>query len=199
MECLLYCLINSRCLFCRKHPCFDYIFLSNTRIISYYRVMNALQNYNALSFDDEILDGFYDLYGIMTESNSSKMPSLVDLQRTPVSDQIAWEAILVNRAADSKLLMLEQKALEISVKVRSESIGFTGGNLVQTLAMLVSEHMGGRVGDPESMLVAWRSLSYNLKATFGSMVLPLGSLTIGLARHRALLFKVLSSFDLQNI
>ncbi|XP_009769082.1 putative serine/threonine-protein kinase SIS8 isoform X1 [Nicotiana tabacum] len=149
-------------------------------------------NYNALSFDDEILDGFYDLYGIMTESNSSKMPSLVDLQRTPVSDQIAWEAILVNRAADSKLLMLEQKALEISVKVRSESIGFTGGNLVQTLAMLVSEHMGGRVGDPESMLVAWRSLSYNLKATFGSMVLPLGSLTIGLARHRALLFKVLA-------
>ncbi|XP_016500891.2 putative serine/threonine-protein kinase SIS8 isoform X1 [Nicotiana tabacum] len=149
-------------------------------------------NYNALSFDDEILDGFYDLYGIMTESNSSKMPSLVNLQRTPVSDQITWEAILVNRAADSKLLKLEQKALEMSVKVRSESIDFTGGNLVQTLAMLVSEHMGGRVGDPDSMLVAWRSLSYNLKATFGSMVLPLGSLTIGLARHRALLFKVLA-------
>ncbi|KAJ8553457.1 hypothetical protein K7X08_024135 [Anisodus acutangulus] len=149
-------------------------------------------NYNALSFDDKILDGFYDLYGILTESDSSKMPSLVNLQRTPVADQITWEAILVNRAADSKLLKLEQKALEMSVKVRSESIDFAGGNLVQKLAALVSEHMGGPVGDPDSMLIAWRSLSYNLKATFGSMVLPLGSLTIGLARHRALLFKVLA-------
>ncbi|KAJ8536042.1 hypothetical protein K7X08_034443 [Anisodus acutangulus] len=149
-------------------------------------------NYNALSFDDKILDGFYDLYGILTEPDSSKMPSLINLQRTPVADQITWEAILVNRAADSKLLKLEQKALEISVKVKSESIDFSGGNLVQNLAALVSEHMGGPVGDPDSMLIAWRSLSYNLKATFGSMVLPLGSLTIGLARHRALLFKVLA-------
>ncbi|XP_059303398.1 probable serine/threonine-protein kinase SIS8 isoform X2 [Lycium ferocissimum] len=149
-------------------------------------------NYNALSFDDKILDGFYDLYGILTESDSSKMPSLIDLQRTPIAEQITWEAILVNRAADSKLLKLEQKALEISVKVRSESIDFARDNLVQKLAALVSEHMGGPVGDPDSMLIAWRSLSYNLKATFGSMVLPLGSLTIGLARHRALLFKVLA-------
>ncbi|PHT47431.1 Serine/threonine-protein kinase CTR1 [Capsicum baccatum] len=149
-------------------------------------------NYNALSFDDKILDGFYDLYGILTESDPSKMPSLIDLQRTPVANQITWEAILVNRAADSKLLKIEQKALEMSVMVRSESIGFAGGNLVQKLAVLVSEHMGGPVGDPDSMLIAWRSLSHNLKATFGSMVLPLGSLTVGLARHRALLFKVLA-------
>ncbi|XP_055826995.1 probable serine/threonine-protein kinase SIS8 isoform X2 [Solanum dulcamara] len=149
-------------------------------------------NYNALSFDDKILDGFYDLYGILIESDPSKMPSLIDLQRTPVADQITWEAILVNRAADSKLLKLEQKALEMAVKVRSESIGFAGNNLVQKLATLVSEHMGGPVGDPDSMLIAWRSLSQNLKTTFGSMVLPLGSLTVGLARHRALLFKVLA-------
>ncbi|CAN4088796.1 unnamed protein product [Withania somnifera] len=149
-------------------------------------------NYNALSFDDKILDGFYDLYGVMTESDPSKMPSLIDLQRTPVANQITWEAILVNRAADSKLLKLEQKALEMSVKVRSESIGFAGRNLVHQLAALISEHMGGPVGDPDSMLIAWRSLSHNLKATFGSMVLPLGSLTVGLSSHRALLFKVLA-------
>ncbi|KAG5618921.1 hypothetical protein H5410_018745 [Solanum commersonii] len=149
-------------------------------------------NYNVLSFDDKILDGFYDLYGILTESDPSKMPSLIDLQRTPVADQITWEAILVNRAADSRLLKLEQKAIEMTVKVRSESIGFADKKLVQKLAMLVSEHMGGPVGDPDGMLIAWRSLSHSLKATFGSMVLPLGSLTVGLARHRALLFKVLA-------
>ncbi|KAJ6677075.1 SERINE/THREONINE-PROTEIN KINASE TNNI3K-RELATED [Salix viminalis] len=122
--------------------------------------MHASQNYNALSYDDKVLDGFYDLYGIMTESTTDKMPSLVDLQGTPVSDGVTWEAVLVNRAADANLLKFEQKALEMAVK---------SSNLSR----------------------AWRSLSYSLKATLGSMVLPLGSLTIGLPRHRALMFKVL--------
>ncbi|XP_040996401.1 probable serine/threonine-protein kinase SIS8 isoform X3 [Juglans microcarpa x Juglans regia] len=149
-------------------------------------------NYNSLSYDDKILDGFYDLYGVMAESTSERMPSLVDLQGTPVSDRVTWEAVLVNRAADANLLKLEQRALELAVKSRSNSLVFVGSNLVRKLAILVADYMGGPVGDPESMLRAWQSLSYSLKATLGSMVLPLGSLTIGLARHRALLFKVLA-------
>ncbi|XP_057987689.1 probable serine/threonine-protein kinase SIS8 isoform X2 [Hevea brasiliensis] len=149
-------------------------------------------NYNALSYDDKILDGFYDLYGILTESTSERMPSLVDLQGTPVSDGVRWEAVLVNRAADANLLKLEQKALEMAVKSRSESLVFTGRDFVRKLAVLVSDYMGGSVGDPDNITRAWRSLSYSLKATLGSMVLPLGSLTIGLARHRALMLKVLA-------
>ncbi|KAL0397301.1 UNVERIFIED_CONTAM: putative serine/threonine-protein kinase SIS8 [Sesamum calycinum] len=149
-------------------------------------------NYNALSYDDKILDGFYDLYGILTESTSTRMPSLVDLQGTPVSDDISWEAILVNRAADTKLLNLEQKALEMAFRFRSHSVNFVTHNMVQKLATLVSDHMGGPVGDPDRMLISWRNLSHTLRANHGSMVLPLGSLTIGLARHRALLFKVLA-------
>ncbi|KAB1212311.1 Serine/threonine-protein kinase EDR1 [Morella rubra] len=149
-------------------------------------------NYNSLSYDDKIMDGFYDLYGVMTESNSERMPSLVDLQGTPVSDRVTWEAVLVNRAADANLLKLEQRALELAVKSRSNSLVLVGSNLVRKLAILVADYMGGPVGDPDNMLRAWRSLSYSLKGTLGSMVLPLGSLTIGLARHRALLFKVLA-------
>ncbi|KAH6805028.1 protein tyrosine kinase family protein [Perilla frutescens var. frutescens] len=149
-------------------------------------------NYNALSYDDKILDGFYDLYGIVTDSTSSRMPSLVDLQATPVSDDISWEAVLVNREADTKLLKLEQKALEMGFRFRSHSVKSVTQSTVRKLATLVSDHMGGPVGDPDSMLVAWRSLSHSLKAKHGSMVFPIGSLTIGLARHRALLFKVLA-------
>ncbi|KAK9278000.1 hypothetical protein L1049_027557 [Liquidambar formosana] len=148
--------------------------------------------YSALSYDDKILDGFYDLYGIMTESTSEKMPSLVDLQGTSVSDSVTWEAVLVNKAADANLLKLEQNALEMAVKSRSESLIPVGSDLVRKLATLVSDYMGGPVGDPDSMSRAWGNLNYSLKATLGSMVLPLGSLTIGLARHRALLFKVLA-------
>ncbi|KAJ8747831.1 hypothetical protein K2173_011540 [Erythroxylum novogranatense] len=120
------------------------------------------------------------------------MPSLIDLQGTPVSDLASWEAVLVNRAADANLLKLEQKAFEMTVKVRAESLVTIDSDLVHRLAVLVSDYMGGAVGDPDNMTKAWRSLSYSLKATLGSMVLPLGSLTIGLARHRALMFKVLA-------
>ncbi|PWA74275.1 serine-threonine/tyrosine-protein kinase catalytic domain-containing protein [Artemisia annua] len=143
-------------------------------------------NYSALSYDDKILDGFYDLYETSTTSSlSSEMPSLLDLQRTPVSDNITWEAVVVNKVADAKLLQL----LEQSAKLTTESVG---QNVVQKLAIFVSNHMGGPVGDPDKMLLAWTKFSYKLKVTLGSMVLPLGSLKIGMARHRALLFKVLA-------
>ncbi|KAI3515772.1 hypothetical protein L1887_14676 [Cichorium endivia] len=148
-------------------------------------------NYSALSYDDKILDGFYDLYEF-SKAFSSKMPSLVDLQATPVSENITWEAIVVNKAVDAKLLQLEQSALEITVKSTSESVSFVGQNMVQRLAVLVANYMGGPVGDPDKMLLAWRNFSYKLKVTLGSMVLPLGALKIGMARHRALLFKVLA-------
>ena len=121
------------------------------------------------------------------------MPSLVDLQGTPVSDSVTWEAVLVNKAADSNLLKLEQVALEMAVKSRSDSLVFVNSDLVRKLAVLVANYMGGPVGNPENMLREWQNLTYKLKATHGSMVLPLGSLKIGLARHRALLFKVLVS------
>ena len=120
------------------------------------------------------------------------MPSLVDLQLqgTPISGSGTWEAVLVNRAADSNLLKLVQKAQELTDKSSPDFEVVIDSNLVRKLAIFVADYMGGPVGDPESMTRAWRSLSYSLKATLGSMILPLGSLTIGLARHRALLFKV---------
>ncbi|XP_038972019.1 probable serine/threonine-protein kinase SIS8 isoform X2 [Phoenix dactylifera] len=149
-------------------------------------------NYNALSYDDKILDGFYDLYGILVASSSVKMPSLVDLQGMPVSDSISWEAVLVNKAEDADLLKLEQKALMMTLESRSESSNFAASVLVQRLAILVANYMGGIFYDPESMLKSYQNLSNYLRASSGNMVLPLGRLTIGLARHRALLFKVLA-------
>ncbi|CAH8359436.1 unnamed protein product [Eruca vesicaria subsp. sativa] len=149
-------------------------------------------NYNCLGYDDKILDGFYDLYGVLNASSAEKIPPLLDLQGTPVSDGVTWEAVLVNRSGDYNLLRVEQMAIDIAAKTESvSSSSFVNSELVRKLAGLVGDYMGGPVVDPDSMLRAWRSLSYSLKATLGSMVLPLGSLTIGLARHRALLFKVL--------
>ncbi|KAG9459192.1 hypothetical protein H6P81_003700 [Aristolochia fimbriata] len=149
-------------------------------------------NYNALGYSDKISDGFYDLYGVLADSTPDKMPSLVDLQRIPVSDSISWEAILVNRASDSDLLRLEQRALVMAVESGSGSQGVMRNDLVQKLAVLVAQYMGGPVEDPEKMLKNWIIQSCNLRSSVGNMVLPLGQLKIGLARHRALLYKVLA-------
>lgn len=148
--------------------------------------------YSALNYDDKVVDGFYDLYGVVSDSTSDKMPSLVDLQGTPVADNISWETVLVNRAIDPDLVKLENKALALAVKSKAGSRGFLKSGLVQKIADLVSDSMGGPVGDPDKMLKQWRSASEDLRATLQNKVLPLGHLKVGLARHRALLFKVLA-------
>lgn len=126
----------------------------------------------------------------MLAETTSEMPSLVDLQSIPVSNSVSWEAVVVNRVADADLLKLEQRALVMAVESRSVSMGFKGNDLVQKLAALVADYMGGPVGDPDQMLKAWRNISNHLCTSAGNMVLNLGQLRIGLARHRALLFKV---------
>ncbi|CAL9180556.1 unnamed protein product [Musa hybrid cultivar] len=154
-------------------------------------------NYNALGYDDKILDGFYDLYGILVESTSLEMPSLTDLQGTPVSDNISWEAVLVNKTEDADLVRFEQKVSLMASKVRSASSDSPDNVLAQNVAILVANYMGGKVSDPDSMLKSYHNLRNYLRASVGNIVLPLGHLTISLARHRALMFKVLA--DSQGI
>lgn len=159
-------------------------------LASYGRFVRASQSFSALSYDDKILDGFYDIFVIGDEPTLPTIPSLTELHQQPFSHASKTEAVLVNRAQDNKLVQLEQKALIMAVEVRSKTPEFVGHNLVQRLATLVSDYMGGPVIDPESFLSKYQNVSSSLRASIRSAVMPLGELTIGLARHRALLFKV---------
>ncbi|RLM54370.1 serine/threonine-protein kinase EDR1-like [Panicum miliaceum] len=149
-------------------------------------------SFNALSYDDKILDGFYDLCATGDEPTLSTIPSLMELQALPFSHGAKTEAVLVNRALDSELVALEQKAFIMTLEFRTKNSEFVGRTLVQTLANLVSNYMGGPVVDPESMLLKYRNMTSALRADIRSAVIPLGRLKVGLARHRALLFKVLA-------
>lgn len=80
----------------------------------------------------------------------------------------------------------------MAVEFRSKTSEFVGRILVQRLAILVANFMGGPVFDPESMLLKYQNMSSSLRASIRSAVMPLGRLTIGLARHCAPLFKVLA-------
>ncbi|KAL6605894.1 hypothetical protein ACP70R_041547 [Stipagrostis hirtigluma subsp. patula] len=149
-------------------------------------------SFNALSYDDKILDGFYDICATGDEPALSTIPSLMELQALSFSHGAKTEAVLVNRAQDSELVALEQKAFIMAVEFRSKNSESVGHTVVQALANLVSNHMGGPVFDPESMLLKYRNMSSSLRAGIRSAVMPVGRLKVGLARHRALLFKVLA-------
>ena len=61
----------------------------------------------------------------------------------------------------------------------------------QALATVVSEHMGGAM-DHHSLSQAYTAFQARLKDRLQSRILPIGSLAVGLPRHRALLFKTLA-------
>jgi hypothetical protein len=87
-------------------------------------------------------------------------------------------------------MKLKQKALIMALELQSRISEPVGEALVQKLSSLVASHMGGLVFDPESMLARYQSMISSLRTKIGSVVVPLGQLKVGLARHRALLFKV---------
>ncbi|XBH64437.1 probable serine/threonine-protein kinase SIS8 [Aegilops tauschii subsp. strangulata] len=150
-------------------------------------------NFYALGYDDKITDGFYDLYVIGNGPASINMPSLSELRAQPVShNSVNWETVLVHRGEDPELMKLEQKASIIAVELRSRNSEFVGNVLIQKLANLVSNHMGGLIFDPENTSRKYQNMIRSLRARIGSVVVPLGQLKTGLARHRALLFKVLA-------
>ncbi|GMI94991.1 MAPKKK delta-1 [Hibiscus trionum] len=150
-------------------------------------------NYNVVNYDEKIVDGFYDVYGIASNLGvQGKMPTLVDLQAVSVSDNVDYEVILVNRLLDPELQTLEKRVYNIYVQSRAFGHGPILSGMIQQIAEIVVNRMGGPVADAEEMLRMWTSRSYGLRNSLNTIILPLGRLDVGLSRHRALLFKVLA-------
>ncbi|KAM1649358.1 hypothetical protein ACFX15_010123 [Malus domestica] len=143
--------------------------------------------YNVLDYEEKVVDGFYDVYGLSTDSAiQGKMPSLTNLETNFGSS--GFEVSLVNRTVDPVLEELVQIAQCIALDCPVTNVGV----LVLRLAELVSERMGGPVKDANVVLARWMERSTELRTSLQTSVLPIGSITIGLSRHRALLFKVLA-------
>ncbi|KAF5467993.1 hypothetical protein F2P56_012191 [Juglans regia] len=150
-------------------------------------------NYNVVSYHEKVMDGFYDVYGITSKLDTQgKMPLLVDLQAISISDNVDYEVIFVNRLVDRELQKLEKIACTISKEYRVSEQGQILSGLIQKIADLVVDRMGGVVLDADEMLRRWNTRSYELRNSLNTIILPLGCLDVGLSRHRALLFKVLA-------
>ncbi|CAK9187174.1 unnamed protein product [Ilex paraguariensis] len=143
------------------------------------------QDYSVLDYEEKVVDGFYDVYGLSTDpATQGKMPSLTDLENNPGTS--GFEVVIVNRTVDHALEELLQIAHCIALDCPATEISL----LVQRLAELVTENMGGPVRDANVILARWMERSTELRTSLHTSVLPIGSLKIGLSRHRALLFKV---------
>ncbi|KAE8816658.1 Serine/threonine-protein kinase CTR1 [Hordeum vulgare] len=144
-------------------------------------------DYNVLDYNEKVVDGFYDIFDpSMESSRQGKMPSLEDLQ-TGIGD-LGFEVIVINRAVDTALQEMEQVAQCILLDFPVANITL----LVQRIADLVTDNLGGPVKDANAMLARWLETSTQLRTSLHTSLLPIGCIKLGLSRHRALLFKILA-------
>uniref|UniRef100_A0A2P2KC80 non-specific serine/threonine protein kinase n=1 Tax=Rhizophora mucronata TaxID=61149 RepID=A0A2P2KC80_RHIMU len=141
--------------------------------------------YNVLDFEEKVVDGFYDVFST-SSTVQGKMPSLTDLETDLGAS--GYEAVIVNHTIDPVLEELLQVVQCIALDCPPTEVGI----LAQRLAEIVTEHMGGPVKDANIMLARWIERSRELRTALHTSILPIGSINVGLSRHRALLFKVLA-------
>ncbi|EPS57716.1 hypothetical protein M569_17100, partial [Genlisea aurea] len=147
----------------------------------------------SMSYFDKPLNGFYSIHGMdpyvwavcSDFQESGKIPSLESLKAVDPVIMPSVEVISVDNRVDPSLRELQNRICTLS----SSSVDME--EVVQQLSNLVCNHMGGSASNGEDELFAiWKESSDDLKYCLGSIVLPIGSLCVGLCRHRSLLFKV---------
>ncbi|KAG6430547.1 hypothetical protein SASPL_108617 [Salvia splendens] len=145
-----------------------------------------------LSYFDRVPDGFYMIHGMnpyvwtvcSDHQESGRIPSLESLRTVDPACVSSVEVISVDRRGDPSLKELQNRTNGLS------SSCITTKEVVEQLAKLVCNHMGDAASNGEDNLVTpWKECIDELKDCMGSVVLPVGSLSIGLCRHRTLLFK----------
>ncbi|XP_029117550.1 serine/threonine-protein kinase CTR1 isoform X2 [Elaeis guineensis] len=152
-----------------------------------------------LSYHDKIPDGFYLIQGmdpfvwtLCTDvQEESRIPSVESLKTVHPSD-LSIEVVLIDRKSDLDLCKLQNLMASLSCNCSTKK------DMAEQLAKLVCRQMGGAAFDEEESLIPrWKEFSEVLKASSCSVVLPIGKLSVGLCRHRTLLFKMLA--DMINL
>ncbi|XP_065879539.1 serine/threonine-protein kinase CTR1-like isoform X2 [Euphorbia lathyris] len=147
-----------------------------------------------LSYSDRISDGFYNIIGInpylwvmCNDQEEAKrppsLPSLKEIEPTETS----IEVVLLDGRRDTRLKELEDRAHQIYCASENTLV------LVEQLGKLVAICLGGTYPVEQGDLQKrWKVVSRRLKDFHKCNVLPIGSLSMGLCRHRAILFKKLA-------
>ncbi|XP_057725697.1 serine/threonine-protein kinase CTR1-like [Arachis stenosperma] len=149
-----------------------------------------------LSYTDKISDGFYNILGmnpylwVMCNENEEgkKLPTLMALKAVEPSES-SIEVVVIDRHEDCRLKQLMDKAQELYCESENSLA------LVEQLGKLVAICMGGTFPVEQGDLHnRWNRVSKRLISFYQCVVLPIGSLSAGLCRHRAILFKRLADY-----
>ncbi|KAF9676585.1 hypothetical protein SADUNF_Sadunf08G0017600 [Salix dunnii] len=150
----------------------------------------------SLSYFDRIPDGFYVIHGLdpytWSISADSRVPSFESLKAV---NDLSIGVVLIDRVRDPGLKEVHNRVIGLSSSLsRTEDV-------VKHLAKVVCNLMGVYLSrlrgvvlneDDNAFAECWKECTDVMKRRLGSVVLPIGSLSIGLCVHRALLFKVLA-------
>ncbi|XP_076890342.1 serine/threonine-protein kinase CTR1-like [Bidens hawaiensis] len=149
-----------------------------------------------LSYNDKISEGFYNILGMDPfmwmmcngSEEGKRLPSLLALKAVN-SGSTSMEVVLVDRYRDSRLRDLEDRAQELYFSAENNRM------LAEQLGKLVASTMGGSFPTKQDDLHArWESASTKLRDHQNGILVPVGSLSVGLCRHRAILFKKLADY-----
>ncbi|XP_047158060.1 serine/threonine-protein kinase CTR1-like [Vigna umbellata] len=152
-----------------------------------------------LQYSDKILDGFYLIHGMDAYTwtlstdlqNVGIIPSFESLMSVEPSDDSSIVVVAVDKSRDPGLRELQNRVASLS------NNWITTKDATDQLASLICNRMGGGSLTEENLVIRWKECTQLLKSCMHSVILPIGSLPIGLCVHRALLFKVLA--DLINL
>uniref|UniRef100_A0A0D9W9B0 non-specific serine/threonine protein kinase n=1 Tax=Leersia perrieri TaxID=77586 RepID=A0A0D9W9B0_9ORYZ len=153
-----------------------------------------------LSWGDKIGHGFYNILGVdphvwamcnAAAEDGRRLPTLAALRAVDAGESSVLEVVLVDKLADAALADLERRALDL----RRATVAAAAADLARRLAVLVSDHMGGALRSEDGdLFMRWKAVSKQLRKRHKCVVVPIGSLSIGFCRHRAILFKELADF-----
>ncbi|XP_048331690.1 serine/threonine-protein kinase CTR1 isoform X2 [Ziziphus jujuba] len=164
---------------------------SNAEIVSYRLWVSG-----CLSYTDKISDGFYNILGMNPyvwvmcndPEEGKRLPPLMSLKAIEPSET-SMEVVLIDKRGDSRLKELQDKAQELYCAAENTLV------LVEKLGKLVAIYMGGTFPVEQGDLhMRWKLVSKRLRHFQKCIVVPIGSLSMGLCRHRAILFKKLADY-----
>ncbi|OAY38948.1 serine/threonine-protein kinase CTR1 isoform X2 [Manihot esculenta] len=149
----------------------------------------------SLTYFDKIPDGFYLIHGVdpyawtlsTDQQDIGLVPSFESLKALDPCADLSIKVVSVDRFRDPGL-----KELLNSV-INNSSSWLTTKDVIVQLANLVTNRMGGVTSNGEEHFgKCWNECTEVLINRLRSVVLPIGTLRVGLCVHRALLFKVLA-------
>ena len=149
----------------------------------------------SLNFNERVPDGFY-------HPSGGDFPEFAEYSGSPEGEYRVpplhlLESIEPDASDERDVTVVDLRSgkdadLALFLAHLAESVGAVENKSerASAVARAVADRLGGPARGDDQLRGRWAEASYDLRAELGRLTMPIGRLTVGLRRHRALLFKV---------